>query len=144
MKKLVSLVMVLGIMLSSLTAFAENEVKILKDGEEVISDVAPYVTEDGVAMLPMRAIFESIGAIVSWEQETRTAISAYNVNEEAKALFLQIGTNYAFLNGEKIEFDKEALIVGDRTFIPFAAYEKTLGYAISWDADTYTVTITTK
>lgn len=144
MKKIISLVMALGLMLSSLTAFAENDIKILKDGEEVISDVAPFLTEDGVAMLPMRAIFESIGAVVSWEQETRTAISVYNVNEEARALFLQIGTNYAFLNGEKIEFDKEAEIVGDRTFIPFVAFEKTLGYTISWDADTYTVTITTK
>ncbi len=144
MKKIISLVMALGLMLLSLTAFAENDIKILKDGEEVVSDVEPFVTEDGVAMLPMRAIFESVGAVVSWEQETRTAISVCNINEEARAFFLQIGTNYAFLNGEKIEFDKEAEIVGDRTFIPYIAFEKTLGYTIAWDADTYTVTITTK
>ncbi len=143
MKKIISLVMALGIVLSSVTAFAQRDITILKDGEKLSFDVAPYIV-DGFTMVPMRAIFESIGAKVTWDQETKTVIALYNANEEFKSLLLQVGTNYAFLNGEKIEFKKSAEIVNDRTFVPLRAVNESLGYKVDWDQDTYTVTITTK
>ena len=143
MKKLISLVMALGIMLTSVTTFAQRDITILKDGEKLSFDVAPYIV-DGFTMVPMRAIFESIGAEVTWDQETKTVIALYNANEEFKSLLLQVGTNYAFLNGEKIEFKKAAEIVNDRTFVPLRAVNESLGYKVDWDQDTYSVTITTK
>ena len=143
MKKIISLVMALGIVLSSVTAFAQREVTILKDGEKLSFDVAPYIV-DGFTMVPMRAIFESIGASVTWDQETKTVIALYNVNEDVKALVLQVGRNYAYLNNDKVEFKKSAEIVNDRTFVPLRAVNETLGYKVDWDQDTYTVTITTK
>ncbi|MBR3791274.1 MAG: copper amine oxidase N-terminal domain-containing protein [Clostridia bacterium] len=143
MKKIISLIMALGIALSSVTAFAQREVTILKDGEKLNFDVAPYIV-DGFTMVPMRAIFESIGASVTWDQETKTVIAFYDVNDDVKALVLQVGRNYAYLNNEKVEFKKSAEIVNDRTFVPLRAVNETLGYKVDWDQDTYTVTITTK
>lgn len=143
MKKIISLIMALGIALSSVTAFAQREVTILKDGEKLNFDVAPYIV-DGFTMVPMRAIFESIGAKVTWDQETKTVIAFYDVNDDVKALVLQVGRNYAYLNNEKVEFKKSAEIVDDRTFVPLRAVNETLGYKVDWDQDTYTVTITTK
>ena len=143
MKKIISLIIALGIAVSSITAFAQKDITILKDGEQLSFDVAPYIV-DGFTMVPMRAIFESIGAKVTWDQETKTVIALYNANEEEKALILQVGNNYAFLNGEKIEFKQPAEIVNDRTFVPLRAVNESLGYKVDWDQDTYTVTITTK
>ncbi len=143
MKKIISLIITLVIAASSVTVFAQKDITILKDGEELSFDVAPYIV-DGFTMVPMRAIFESIGAKVTWDQETKTVIALYDANEEAKALVLQVGANYAFLNGEKKEFKKAAEIVNDRTFVPLRAVNETLGYKVDWDQDTYTVTITTK
>lgn len=143
MKKIISLVIALGIAISSVTAFAQRDITILKDGNKLSFDVAPYIV-DGFTMVPMRAIFESIGAKVTWDQETKTVIALYGADEDAKALILQIGANYAFLNGEKIEFKKSAEIVNDRTFVPLRAVNESLGYKVDWDQDTYTVTITTK
>ena len=143
MKKIISLVITLGLMLSSLTAFAQNEVTVLKDGEKLTFDVNPYIDVD-TTMVPMRAIFESIGADVTWDNDTKTVIALYEVGEEQKSLILQIGCDYAFLNGTKISFEKPAAIVGDRTFVPLRAVTESIGHDVDWNQDTYTVTITTK
>ena len=143
MKKIISLLITLGLMLSSVTALAENEVTVTKDGEKLSFDVNPYIDVD-TTMVPMRGIFEAIGADVSWDNDTRTVVALYHVGEEQKALVLQIGCDYAFLNGIKISFEKPAVIVGDRTFVPLRAVTETLGHDVDWDPDTYTVLITTK
>ncbi len=143
MKKLLSLLLTAVIILSSMLVMAQKDVTVIKDGEELLFDVNPYIDVD-VTMVPMRAIFESVGAKVSWDNDTRTVISVYQVGEENRNLILQVGTDYAFLNGEKITMDKTAVIVGDRTFIPLRAVVETLGHNVLWDPDTYTVTITTK
>ncbi len=143
MKKLISLLLTLGMMLSSVSVMAQKDVTVLKDGEELLFDVNPYIDVD-TTMVPMRAIFESVGAKVTWDEETRTVISLYEVGDEYRNLILQVGTDYAFLNGEKITMEKTAVIVGDRTFVPLRAVIETIGHDVSWDPDTYTVTITTK
>ena len=143
MKKIISLLLTFGMMLSSISVMAQNDVTVLKDGEELLFDVNPYIDVD-TTMVPMRAIFESVGAKVTWDDETRTVISIYQVGDEYRNLILQVGTDYAFFNGEKITMEKTAVIVGDRTFVPLRAVIDTLGHDVSWDPDTYTVTITTK
>lgn len=143
MKKIISLLITLGLMLSSVTALAENEVTVTKDGEKLSFDVNPYIDID-TTMVPMRGIFEAIGADVSWDNDTRTVVALYHVGEEQKALVLQIGCDYAFLNGIKMSFEKPAVIVGDRTFVPLRAVTESLGHDVDWDPDTYTVSITTK
>ena len=143
MKKIISLLITLGIVLTSFTALAQNEVTVLKDGEKLEFDVNPFIDVD-TTMVPMCGIFEAIGADVTWDNDTRTVIALYNVGEEQKSLILQIGCDYAFLNGIKISFEKPAVIVGDRTFVPLRAVNESLGHDVSWDQDTYTVTITTK
>lgn len=143
MRKIISLVIALGLLLSSFTAFAEKEVTVLKDGEKLTFDVNPYIDVD-TTMVPMRGIFEAIGAVVTWDNETRTVIALYEVGEEQKSLILQIGCDYAFLNETKISFQKPAVIVGDRTLVPLRAVIESLGHDVDWNQDTYTVTITTK
>ena len=143
MKKIISLVVTLALMLSSVSVTAQKEVSVIKDGQHIIFDVNPYIDVD-TTMVPMRAIFESVGAKVTWDGETRTVISLYQVGDEYKTLTLQVGNNFLFLNGEKIPMSKAAVIVGDRTFVPLRAVIETLGHDVSWDPDTYTVKITTK
>ena len=143
MKQIISLIIALVLMLSSFTVFSENEVSVLKDGEKLTFDVNPYIDDD-TTMVPMRGIFESIGAEVSWDNDTKTVIAFYDVDEEQKVLILQIGCDYAFLNGNRISFEKSAVIVGDRTFVPLRAVKESLDHNVDWDQDTYTVIITTK
>lgn len=143
MKRISSILLTLVMILSTVTVMAQRDVTVLKDGKKLSFDVDPYIDVD-TTMVPMRAIFESVGAQVTWDGETRTVITMYQVGNENNTLILQVGTDYAFYNGERISMDKSAVIVGDRTFIPLRSVIETLGYDVTWDPDTYTVKIKTK
>ncbi|MEE1050022.1 MAG: copper amine oxidase N-terminal domain-containing protein, partial [Clostridia bacterium] len=73
-KRIVSVILVLVMMISavSLTSFAADEIKVLLDGQELMFDVPPQLINDRT-MVPMRKIFETLGATVSWNSDTETA-----------------------------------------------------------------------
>ena len=54
-----------------------NEIKIYLNNEELKFDITP-ITEKDRTLVPMRAIFEALGAEVEWENETRTATATKN------------------------------------------------------------------
>lgn len=143
MKKVISLLMSIGLIAASSSALAQPGVTVLKDGEKLNFEVEPYIDVD-VTMVPMRAIFENVGADITWDGETKTVIALYGTGEEQKSLILQIGCDYAFLNGVKISFNKPAVIVEGSTFVPLRAVNEALGYDVLWDQESYTVSINTK
>ncbi|MBQ3110725.1 MAG: copper amine oxidase N-terminal domain-containing protein [Clostridia bacterium] len=85
----------------------------------------------------MRAIFEALGAEVSWDNDTRTAIGKKG-NVEVK---ITIGENVLYKNGEAITLDAPAEITNDRTMVPVRAISEAFGCTVNWDNDTKTVEI---
>ena len=75
MKKIISLLLVIGLVLSSATlAFAnENEISVYVEGQKVSFDVPPQTINDRT-MVPIRAVSEALGANVEWEDKTKTVI----------------------------------------------------------------------
>lgn len=72
-KKIISLLLAV-ILCASLVVptFAAGGVSVYLDGEKLTFDVEPTIV-NGSTMVPMRAIFEALGAIVEWDGATRTA-----------------------------------------------------------------------
>jgi len=54
------------------TCMAKDEFKVKLNGEYMNFDVPPVMIEDRI-LVPMRAIFEALGAEVSWDDATQTA-----------------------------------------------------------------------
>jgi hypothetical protein len=52
-------------------AFANNQVKIVVNGQEIDSDVAPQIIKDRT-MVPVRWVAEALGADVRWEPQSKT------------------------------------------------------------------------
>ena len=65
-----SIVMVLSL-LGSVPAYAEDNIAVLINGSEVKFDVAPTLINNRT-MVPLRAIFEALGAAVEWNGDTQT------------------------------------------------------------------------
>ncbi|MDE7220028.1 MAG: N-acetylmuramoyl-L-alanine amidase [Oscillospiraceae bacterium] len=86
MKRIYALLMALGlILLLSLSASGANQsgFRILVDGETLDSP-ASYISQDGTAMVSLRAIAEALGCNVVWDPVTRTAsVSSAALPEEA-------------------------------------------------------------
>ena len=101
------------------------------------TDVAPKLVNNRT-MLPMRAIFEKLGAEVSWNAATRTATGT----KGEVAVSATIGNSNIFRNGEVIAFDTPSFIAGGRTLVPVRAIAESFDCYVTWDGETRTVNIT--
>lgn len=111
-------------------------IKVVLDGEEMNFEVTPFIEQDRT-MVPLRAIFEALGAVVQWNDETRTVTAA---REDLEIKLVIDGP--AYKNGEAISLDAPAKIVNSRTFVPLRFVSEALGSTVTWDDLNKTVVIT--
>ena len=140
MKKLTSLVLVV-VMLASLfsfNVFADSSIKVAIDGVNQTYDVMPVI-DNGRTLVPMRAIFEALGASVSWDDATKTVTGT----KDETVVVLQIGNKEVYVNNDKKELDVPAKIVDGRTLVPVRFISESLGCNVGWDDSTKTVIINT-
>ena len=143
MKKFIAMLLTTAALLGTCTVIAaDNEPTVYLNGEQMTFDVNPFIESDRT-LVPMRAIFEAVGASVSWDEEDRTVHAIREKNGELSLVSLQIDSATAFVNSEAKELDVPAKIVNDRTFVPLRFVVESLGEQVEWDADNYTVKITT-
>ena len=140
MKKLLSIVFIVVLC----TIFAANvfadEVKpitITLNGTEL--DCESYgqgaTIVEGRTLVPLRAIFEALGASVEWDQSTKTVTSAL----DEVTVKLTIGEKVLYVNDESKELDVPAMIMNGRTMVPARAVAESFGVDVSWDKETRTV-----
>ncbi|MBO4898116.1 MAG: right-handed parallel beta-helix repeat-containing protein [Clostridia bacterium] len=133
-RKVLSLMIIaaLALAMCCVPAFAEGEdIKVYLDNKELSFDVAPIIVDDRV-LVPMRVIFEALGAEVTWEGETKTAI-AYDPETE-RVLAITIGSNIMLDgDGNKIILDVPARIESGRTLLPLRAVSEAFGCLVEWD-----------
>ena len=142
MRKITAIVISVILALSSISVFAANrEPSVYLNGEKMNFDVNPFIENDRT-LVPMRAIFEAVGADVQWDDETKTVVAAREKNGETTFIALQINSN-AFVNSKQTELDVPAKIVNDRTFVPLRFVIESLGEKVEWDHENYAVRITT-
>jgi len=114
-----------------------QEIKVLVNGSALTFDQPPII-ENGRTLVPLRAIFEALGATVEWEQSTQTVTAV----KDDITIILKIGDAFLTKNGERIALDVPAKIVGGRTLVPARAVAESFGADVQWDQATRTVTIT--
>lgn len=142
MKKLIfALVMIMAMSTSVLAA--DNEPSVYLNGNQMTFDVNPFI-QDGRTLVPMRAIFEAVGATVGWDQDTRTVYAVREKNDDTSLVTLQIDHDKAFVNSEEKTLDVTATIKNDRTFVPLRFVVEALGEKVEWNQERYAVIITTE
>lgn len=114
---------------------AEN-IRVTVNGEELRSDVVPVMENDRV-LVPMRTIFEALGASVNWDDASQTAIASKNGIEIA----IGIDQNQMRKNGESISLDVPARLINDRTMVPVRAVSEALDAQVDWNDAEKTVVI---
>ena len=92
-------------------------------------------------MVPLRKIFETLGADIEWYGESETVIATKGDTK----VKLQINNSIAELtkNGitQKITLDSKPVIVNDRTLVPLRFISESLEKQVAWDQDTQTAII---
>lgn len=112
------------------------DVSVYVNGEEPSFDVPAQII-DGRTMVPVRAIFEAIGAEVTWDDATRTA----NSTKDNITVKITIGQYSINKNGTDIPIDVPAQIVDSRTLVPVRAIAESFDCTVDWYEDTRTVRV---
>lgn len=116
-----------------------TEVTVTVDGQEVkFKDQDPVIIE-GRTLVPVRGVFEALGAEVEWIGETRQVL----VKSPDTEVQLTLDSNQYFVNGEAKYLDVPASLINDRTMVPVRAISESLGCSVEWDGNTNTVIINT-
>jgi len=110
-------------------------VNVVLDGTPLEFDVQPRLM-DGSAMLPMRPIFEALGARVEWDETAQTNVVFTN-NGDRITLF--VDNNRMYVNGNRFELDASPQLVDARTMVPARLIADAMGLGVTWIGETQTV-----
>jgi len=138
MKKVLLVLLVFALVFSvPAGVMAQDEVKVVLDGNPMEFEIAPQIENDRT-LVPLRAIFEAVGADVEWDGETNTVTAT----KGDIVVILTIGDTNPTINGVVTPIDQPAIIVSDRTLAPMRFVAEAFGGNVDWDPDTYTAYIT--
>ena len=95
----------------------------------------PIVDQNNRTLVPLRGTMEATGALVGYDQGKATAI----VITSHDRIEVPVGKSFFYNNNVKIENDTNAIIYGDRVYLPIRAILESAGYTVEWDSRTNTV-----
>lgn len=151
MKKILSVILCLVLSLTLIacaTTASAKEITVELDGKTIEFDVKPEII-DGRTMVPLRKIFEEIGATVKWNSDTQTVSARKNsktitLSIDSADLLIDKGETDDEGNSvtETVTLEVPAQIVSGRTLVPARAISESFGLNVDWDEDNQKVIIT--
>lgn len=113
-----------------------NTIPVFVDGVQISFDQQPIIRDDRT-LVPLRGVFEALGATVYWNNDTRS-VTAY---KDDTTVELAIGSSTMYVNGQPKYLDVAGQIINDRTLVPLRAISEAFEAIVYWDNDTRTVRV---
>ncbi len=107
------------------------------NGEE-LEITAPYVTDEGITLVPLRVITEAFGAEVIWNDAEQSVNIAYN----EVTLSLVIGSKAAVINDHAEELESAPELKDGTTMVPLRFISETFGAEVEYDSESGVITVT--
>lgn len=119
------------------TADAAGNISIYINGEkQPFSSKA--IVENGNTLVPLRGIFEELGATVYWNPETQTIDAKKgNIN-----VWLKIGSKRTKVNGVVYYISAPAKVKNGSTLVPLRFISESLGATVDWNQKAKSIKIT--
>ncbi|MGG1519059.1 copper amine oxidase N-terminal domain-containing protein [Paenibacillus oryzisoli] len=115
-----------------------SEITVTINSRPIYFDVSPQKI-DGRVMVPLRAIFESLGAEVGWEGSTQTITG----QKESIIVTLRLNATEATVGDKTVTLDVAATQIEGRTFVPARFVAESFGADVKWDDTNKQVIIST-
>lgn len=123
-----------------------GDYSVILNGNKLEFDQAPVMCGDRI-LVPMRKIFEELGASVEWNNETKVATAT----KGSTRIYIKIGHPYMgicrditkSLEESNISLDTPAILYNSRTLVPVRAVSEALDANVDWDDSAQTVIIST-
>jgi len=111
-------------------------ITVILNGKQLEFDVEPMLINSRT-MVPMRVIFEALGAKVDWDGTTQTAIGV----TKSTTIKITIGKDYLLKNDNIVVLDSPAVVISGRTLVPVRAIAESLDCKVEWYGETQVVEI---
>lgn len=98
----------------------------------------PPVIISGRTYVPLRGIFEALGAKVDWNEKLKTITAT---RDGAVTIRLTVDSVIAFINGRHTTMDQPPVLINNRTMVPVRFVSKAMRYRVDWDEGSRTVLI---
>lgn len=142
MKKKLSIVLlslVMAFNTCGIVGYANDGITVTLNGDKIDFDVQPQLINDRT-MVPLRKIFEAMGAYVDWYGDTQTVVAT----KDDKVVTAKIDDTKLYINDEVKTLDVPPMIIDGRTLVPARFVAESFGANVDWDGATQTVVIMTK
>lgn len=136
-KRVLSLLMAM-LMATAMMVSPVFAVSLVIDDEPLVLDVEPQIV-DGRTLVPLRAIFEKLGATVVWDNDLQKATATKGTD----VVEITLNNATAYHNGAAVTLDVPATIVDNRTLVPARFVAEALNATVTWDQEAQTVYIVT-
>ncbi|HEX4014068.1 MAG TPA: copper amine oxidase N-terminal domain-containing protein [Candidatus Cybelea sp.] len=133
MKQLFGFAFVLAALAVTGVAHAQS-VTVVVNGQ-TMNFTQPPIERAGRVFVPLRGIFEQLGATVVYSN------GQINATSHGRTVSLTIGSTQATVAGQPSTLDVAPFIVGATTFVPLRFISQSLGASVNWNDRTSTVTI---
>lgn len=118
-------------------AVSADDAPVVKiNGEPLLSELTA-VAAGNTAMIPLRAVFEKLGATVEWDAESE-CILCTRADAEIE---LKAAQGFAYINGTKTELSAPPIIHDGRTLVPADFVGKALNCRVDYNATVGVVSI---
>lgn len=117
-------------------AFKVGDSNLYVNGEGVEVQT-PYVTPDGVTLVPVRVITEAFGAEVDWDGSEKRVTLSYG----EKTLKLWIDNAFAECDGKQIQLLSAPQLTNSVTMVPLRFISESFDASVSYDDDTRAINV---
>lgn len=135
--KLLCLVLMVTFISAGAVMAEERPITVLIDGEKVEFDAQPVMKNDRV-MVPVRKVFEKLGAEVLWDPFFERVIINFN---ETDQIVMYVNEDLVLKNGIQMKLDAAPFVSQGRTYVPLRFISENLNQSVEWSGAEYTVYI---
>ncbi|KKD54601.1 MULTISPECIES: stalk domain-containing protein [Paenibacillus] len=121
---------------ANLAGAQSGDIKVIINGVTQQYTQSPIVSQN-TTLVPLRGVFESLGAQVEWDSKAKKVIASKNDD----TLTLNIGSKLAYKNSNPVQLDAATQIQKGQVLVPLRFVSQSLGAKVNWDQATRTVTI---
>lgn len=118
---------------------AAQGINVTVNGEVVPFTGQPPVERFGSVLVPLRGVFERLGASVAYDGATKSILAV----KGATSISLNIGGSQAQVNGQTRALSQPAQAINGTTLVPLRFVSEALGAEVRWSGATRTVVINT-
>ena len=113
-----------------------NNISVVLNGNEISFEQPPYI-ENGATRVPMRKIFESLGATVDYNADTKTITA----KKDNTVIELVTGASTAKIDGKETPLTASVENKNGSTMVPLRFVSEALGADVLWDGENKIITI---